>query len=102
MREKLRIIFWVIVVKVALTKARWNSGGVKESGTAIGAPAIADRRALTRFDAGASPITDLTDDVIRRCFTRVLPRFWNFVKRIDHPDSLLLCDARGFQELTCR
>lgn len=86
MREKLRIVFWVVVVKIARAKARWNSRSIEQLGAAIRSPAIADRRSTTWLDARAGAIAELTDDVSCRSFTRVLPRFWNFVKSINHPD----------------
>lgn len=99
MREKLRIVFWVVVVKIAFTKARRNSGCVKESGTAIGAPAIAYRRAPPGFDACAGTIAELADDAIWRCLTRALPRFWDFVKRVDHQDTFVTLRCQGISRI---
>lgn len=88
MREKLRIIFWIVVVKTALTKAWWDPCCIKEPGATIRAPAITNRRSLAWFDSRTGPIAKRTDDVTCRSFARTVLRLGNFVKGVNHLDNL--------------
>lgn len=88
MGEKLRIVFWIIIVEITLTKTWWNSRRIKKSRTSIRPSAFAYGRALTWFDSRPRTIATLTDDVIGRCFALTVLRPWNLVKCIYHWDNL--------------
>ncbi len=74
-------------MKVAFTEARRNASSVKGPRAAIQPLAVAYRCALAWLDSRAGAIAEFTDDAIGRCFARILLRFWNFVKSINHPDQ---------------
>src|SRR6185503_319943 len=71
--EVLRLMFRVIIVEGALTEAGWNARRHQRSRAAVGAPAIANNRALPGFQASARTEANRTD-AVARFFVTVGPR----------------------------
>ena len=70
--KKLRIVFWIVVMKIAITEARRDTRSIEGS-----RPLLLRRHsqiaALCRLDSASSAITQLTDGVIRYFTGRFCP-----------------------------